>query len=241
MALSVVRTVMLPLLAAVLVPGLSAQTRLPPIDRFLMDRTEEVALARSAGPGDVGTNASIMVLTAAGYEKAVEGRNGFVCFVGRGWSGPVIRVRNGTKVVSPDATDPKVKAPHCFNSAAASSILQWHMFNTRALIGGATFEDLEGIDAQAVQSGELETPKAGAMAYMTSSRQYLGDNVENWRPHLMFYLPYAETTLFGNPGTLANGFPFIVEAGTTWAIGIVPIGVFSDGSTPTWQPLARGN
>jgi hypothetical protein len=42
-----------------------------PIDQYLMDRDAE--------------NASVIVLTRHGYETAVQGKNGWVCWVGRGW------------------------------------------------------------------------------------------------------------------------------------------------------------
>src|SRR6202453_2305332 len=56
-----------------------------PIEQYLMERDAEIALARSAAPDAISHDASVIVLTRHGYETAVEGKNGWVCWVGRGW------------------------------------------------------------------------------------------------------------------------------------------------------------
>jgi len=57
-----------------------------PVDQYLMaDRNEEIALARSAAPESVARDATVMVLGRHGYETAIQGKNGFVCFVERSW------------------------------------------------------------------------------------------------------------------------------------------------------------
>ena len=60
-----------------------------PLDQYLMtDRNAEIALARSAAPAALSRDAMVLVLGRKGYETAVEGKNGFVCVVGRSWSSP---------------------------------------------------------------------------------------------------------------------------------------------------------
>ena len=56
-----------------------------PVEQYLMDRDAEIALARSAAPDAISHDASVIVLTRHGYETAVQGKNGWVCWVGRGW------------------------------------------------------------------------------------------------------------------------------------------------------------
>ena len=56
-----------------------------PIEQYLMDRTAEITLARSASPESISRDATILVLGRQGYETAVQGKNGFVCMVGRAW------------------------------------------------------------------------------------------------------------------------------------------------------------
>ncbi len=41
-----------------------------------MNRDAEIALARSAAPGTISRDASVLVLTGRGYEYAVQGKNG---------------------------------------------------------------------------------------------------------------------------------------------------------------------
>ena len=47
---------------------------------------EEIALARTAAPPSISSNAEVMVLSDGGYQTAVRGTNGFVCLVERSWN-----------------------------------------------------------------------------------------------------------------------------------------------------------
>src|SRR5215469_12426794 len=59
------------------------------IEQYLMpDRNAEIAMARSAAPEAISSDAKILVLGWRGYETAIEGRNGFVCMVERSWIQP---------------------------------------------------------------------------------------------------------------------------------------------------------
>lgn len=216
-----------------LVPGCRAQdTRLGPIEPFLMERDAEVDLARSAGPRGIGAEATVWVLTPEGYEIAEEGKNGFHCFVGRGWSGPIVfRRPDGPEVVIPDARDPSVRAPHCFSPEAARSILPWQRLRTTALLTGVPFEGLAAEAERALSAGELRVPGPGAFAYMTSPRQRLGPAFGAWRPHVMLYLPYTDDDAWGSTG-FSNDFPSVVEDGTAWSVVVIPMARFSDGSRP---------
>ena len=67
----------------------TAYPNMAPLDQYLMaDRDAEIALARSAAPDAISGDARIQVLGRHGYETAVEGKNGFVCLVERGWMSP---------------------------------------------------------------------------------------------------------------------------------------------------------
>ena len=206
-------------------------TRIGSIDRFLMPRADEIALARSAGPAAVAAGAAVLVLTPHGYEQAVSGSNGFTCFVGRGWSGPVVSIQNGTRVVSAGATDPKFLAPHCFNASASETVVPWHQLMTTALIAGTPVEDLHQVTGEALEAGQLKVPGPGAMAYMISRGQYLGPRFGHWKPHIMMYTPYATNALMGAEG-FSHDYPSVTGAGTPWAITVIPIEKFSDGSAP---------
>src|SRR5690348_13900484 len=66
--------------------GTTRYRTMAPVEQYLMDRTAEVALARTAAPESISRDAGVIVLGRHGYETAVRSRNGFVCYVGRGWS-----------------------------------------------------------------------------------------------------------------------------------------------------------
>src|ERR1700752_1879302 len=83
--------------------------KMAPIEQYLMDRDAEIALARSAAPDAISHDASVIVLTRHGYESAVEGKNGWVCWVGRGWMGMFDH---------PEFWNPKVRAAECINPPA---------------------------------------------------------------------------------------------------------------------------
>ena len=86
-----------------------------PLDQYLIpDENAEIALARSAAPASISDAAEVMVLRRDGYATAVKGSNGFLCIVERSWANPS------------DASDfwnPKMRAPTCYNAAAASTFL----------------------------------------------------------------------------------------------------------------------
>src|SRR6202167_1020883 len=116
------KTFALAAFALAVVPGtwraqaLDAKTPYPSmaaLDHYLMpDRNAEIALARSAAPDSISHDAKVLVLGPHGYETAVEGTNGFVCIVERGWMAPFD---------NPEFWNPKIRGPLCFNPPAARS------------------------------------------------------------------------------------------------------------------------
>jgi hypothetical protein len=72
--------IMAPLLAisiGFLVSNAAAQSdpypKMAPVDQYLMEKTAEIQLARSAAPDSISRDATILVLGRQGYETAVEG------------------------------------------------------------------------------------------------------------------------------------------------------------------------
>ncbi|HKU26631.1 MAG TPA: zf-HC2 domain-containing protein, partial [Candidatus Sulfotelmatobacter sp.] len=139
------------------------------IEQYLMpDRNAEIALARSAAPAAISSDARILVLGWRGYETAIEGRNGFVCMVERSWMSPFN---------SPEFWNPKVRVPMCFNPAAARSILPLSIKRTEMVLAGLSkAQMIDGIKAE-FDHKELPTPQPGAMCYMMSRAGYLNDAV----------------------------------------------------------------
>lgn len=199
----------------------SPYPRMAPIQEYLMDRSAEITLARSAAPPSISGKAEVMVLTQHGYETAVKGTNGFVCAVERSWFA-------GTD--DPDFWNPKVRGPICFNSAAARSQRPILIKRTEFVLASASKDRiLQGIKA-AFEKKELVEPLPGSMCYMLSREGYLGDDVGRWRPHLMFFVPLTEAAEWGGnlPGSPILGVKDVPDRTTVF---LIPVGRWSDGSS----------
>jgi hypothetical protein len=174
-------------LALVGLPGGMEQARaqtnpyaaMAPLDQYLMPMDAEIALARSAAPASVSGDATVMVLGRQGYTVAVQGKNGFLCYVERSWA---------KNTDAPDFWNPKMRAPNCFNAAAAMSITPIYMMKTRLVLAGKSKAEIAQTIGAALDSGELPALAPGAMCYMMSKDQYLNDEAHNWHPHVMFYV-----------------------------------------------------
>jgi hypothetical protein len=151
-----------------------------PLDQYLIaDEKVEIALARSAAPASVSDGAEVMVLRRAGYTTAVNGSNGFVCIVERSWA-------NTTD--DPQFWNPKVRAPHCFNPAAAITFLPIFLMKSKLVLAGKSQAEIAAEIASALEKRELPALAPGTMVYMMSKQQYLNDRGTSWHPHLMFYV-----------------------------------------------------
>ncbi len=110
-----------------------AQTPNPtmaPIEQYRMaSQSDEIALARSAAPASVSSEAEILTLASRGYKTAARGKNGFVCIVERAWA---------NEYDSAEFWNPKVRAPICFNAAAARSVLPGYLRRTEWALTGAS-------------------------------------------------------------------------------------------------------
>jgi hypothetical protein len=157
-----------------------AYPAMAPLKQYLMPKAAEIALARSAAPPSVSAGATVMVLTPHGYTTATKGSNGFVCMVGRSWD------QNPTK---PEFWNPKMRAPICFNAAAARTFMPIGLLKTKLVLAGTPRSQIAGKIAAAFDDGNLPALAPGSMCYMMSKQQYLNDNAKNWHPHLMFYEP----------------------------------------------------
>ncbi len=159
-----------------------------PLDRYLMpDRNAEIALARSAAPDSISRDAKILVLGPHGYETAVEGKNGFVCAVERGWMAPFD---------NPQYWNPKIRGPLCFNPPAVRSILPMTYKRTELVLATQSKDQVrEGIATFA--KTELPPLEPGAMTYMMSKDAYLTDGGDHNIAHLMIYTPLIGGAAWG--------------------------------------------
>lgn len=150
-----------------------------PMEKYLMPVDEEVALARSAAPASVADGATVMVLGREGYTTAAQGTNGFLCYVERSWAKPVD---------DPEFWNPQLRAPNCFNDAAARSVAQVYLMKTRLVLAGKSKTAIAQALSAALDDKQLSALEPGGMCYMMSKQQYLSDRDKNWYPHLMFYV-----------------------------------------------------
>ena len=158
-----------------------------PIDQYLMDRTAEIALARSAAPDSISRDAEVLVLGPHGFETAVKGTNGFVCIVGRSW----------TSTVDPEYWNPKVRVPMCVNAPAARTYLPRIAKITELGLAGQTLAQVNDAMAAAVAGKEFPPMESGAMCYMMGKPGYGGDSVPHWPSHLMFFFSQTDAAIWG--------------------------------------------
>ena len=91
----------------------------PPLSEYLMEEAAEIALARSAAPDNVSGPATVKVLTPKGFKVVVEGKNGFVCLVLRGWGAPTYSpppLREYVYVAD-------LRAPICFDAISSRTMM----------------------------------------------------------------------------------------------------------------------
>lgn len=155
----------------------SPYPKMAPIDQYLMSRDAEIALARSAAPASISRDATVLVLGRKGYETAAEGKNGFVCLVARGWSGPFDW---------PEFWNPKIRAPDCLNPQAARSLVPVFRLRAKLTLAGHSKAEMLAAVTAAYKNKELPELESGGMDYMMSKAAYLTDEGDHNMPHLMF-------------------------------------------------------
>jgi len=199
-----------------------------PLEEYLIaDRDVEVALARTAAPPAISKDATVLVLTRHGYQAAVEGKSGFVCFVDRSWSGPFD---------DPEYWNPRKRGPTCMNAPAARSALPVTYRLTELALAGQSKDAILARMKESIARKEFGLPEVGSMSYMMSKSQYLNDNSPHWHSHLMFYMPGemnasvwganlpSGSAVFGGGADLPGG------GRMPWTLFFVPVPSWSDGT-----------
>lgn len=196
-----------------------------PLDQYLIaDRDAEIALARSAAPPALSNDANVLVLEKDGYHTAIEGKNGFTCLVERSWISPLD---------STDFWNPKLRGPICYNPPGVRSILPYTILRTKLILGGLTKDQMVEKIQTELAGNLLPMPEPGAMSYMMSKSQYLGDRGVHWHPHLMFHLPRMGAASWG---ANLDGSPVVFDTDHTQGpepetIFMVPVDHWSDGTS----------
>jgi len=194
-----------------------------PVDQYLMpDRDAEIALARGAAPDAISRDATILVLGRHGYETAVEGKNGFVCAVERGWTAPTD---------NPEFWNPKNRSPICYNPPAVHSVLPLTIKRSELVLAGKTIAQIQEWEKAAYAKKDLPTIlEPGAMSYMMSKEGYLTDDDSHNLAHLMFYTPVMEKAKWG--ADVPNSPVILLQTGPPepFTVFLVPTGKWSDGT-----------
>lgn len=221
-------------LAAVIAPRreLHAQTdkspypNMAPVDQYLMNRDAEIALARSAAPESISRDATILVLGRHGYEKALEGKNGFVCIVDRAWT---------SNFDAPEFWNPKIRGPVCYNPPAARSVLPATYLRAELALAGLSKAQIADRLKAAYEKKELPALEPAAMSYMLSKEAYLTDSPitkdgAHCLAHLMFYTPIIDGSTWG--ADLPKSPVHLVFSGgpEPFEVFISLTGLWSDGS-----------
>jgi hypothetical protein len=194
------------------------------IAEYLMaDRSAEIDLARTAAPESISHEATVLILGAHGYETAVEGKNGFVCVVERGWMSPAD---------AQEFWNPKIRGPICFNPPAARSVLPITYRRTEMVLAGKTKAEIIDDNKAAFENRQLPALEPGSMSYMMSKEAYLTDRDDHNLAHLMFYAPALDGADWGadlpkSPVMLNPQF----KGAEPIDVFVVPVGRWSDGTS----------
>jgi len=193
-----------------------------PIEQYrIADPQAEVALARSAAPPSISADAEVLVLGKSGYEVAVKGKNGFVCWVERSWT---------AGFDDPEFWNPKQRGPDCYNPPAARSVLPQFLERTQWALAGLTRSQMVEKARAAFASHEFTAPEAGSASFMMSKEGYLSDESPGpWLPHVMLFVPHGQAATWGAG---LEGSPIFGADRTPYETTIlfVPVRRWSDGS-----------
>ncbi|HSC47411.1 MAG TPA: hypothetical protein VLG68_04945 [Gammaproteobacteria bacterium] len=202
--------------------GKAAYPDMAPLEQYRSaSLADEIALARSAAPASISDDAEILTLGAHGYETAVKGRNGFVCYVSRSWD---------QDFDNAEFWNPKMRGPMCLNPAAVRSVLPSYLKLTAWVLAGVSKTEMLNRTKAALAAKQITAPEPGAMSYMLSKGGYLGDNAGgHWHPHVMLYLPRTDAAVWGAdlPGSPIFSFSSDLRPLT---IFFVPVSKWSDGT-----------
>jgi hypothetical protein len=192
-----------------------------PVEQYrIASRDDEIALARSAAPPSISGDAQVLVLGSRGYETAVKGTNGFVCFVERSW---------GAGFDEPEFWNPKGRAPNCYNPIAVRTVLPQYLKRTEWVLAGLTREQMIDKTKTAAESHTFKAPDAGAFSFMLSKNGYVGDDAAGpWLPHVMLFVPRGAASTWGSN---TEGSPVFSHDRTMETTTLfVPVRTWSDGS-----------
>jgi hypothetical protein len=211
-------------------PATSSYPTMAPIEQYrAASPADEIAFARTAAPPSISSDAKVLVLGTHGYEAAVEGKNGFVCFVQRSWA---------AGFDDPEFWNPKIRSPNCFNAQAARTELPQYLKRTEWVVAGASKQEMIDRTRAAIADQSFKSPEPGAFSFMLSKSSYVNDQAGGpWVPHVMFFIPHGQAAAWGAG---LEGSPILGQEGTEIesTVLFIPVRRWSDGS-PAMPPAGQ--
>ena len=188
----------------------------------------EIALATSAAPAELSSNATVYAVRDGKVLTLRAGTNGSSCMVARDSHAGSLY-------------------PICYNPEGTRTVLERELMQVRLRTLGVAEDSIDRAVEAAYRSGELEIPKDIALAYMMSPQQVLfsnarkeGRRVGAWHPHLMLYVPGATPAKFGLSDS-GTGDPIQVGSpGTPQAEVIVKLPKWADGKPVAGRTFQEG-
>jgi hypothetical protein len=204
--------------------------KMAPLEQYLMpDKAAEIALARSAAPASISHDATVLVLGHNGYEQAVQGKNGFVCWVARSWMGPFDW---------PEFWNPKVRGADCLNPQAARALVPVIYLRGKLAMAGRSKAEMVTALKAAYAHKQIPDLESGAMDYMMSKSSYLTDQGGHDMPHLMFFTQVKDANDWGsgaaNSPVMSAPYWFFTPDQQAQVKGLPPILVFLV-AVPAWS------
>ena len=188
----------------------------------------EIALATSAAPAELSSNATVYAVRDGKVLTLRAGTNGSSCMVARDSHAGSLY-------------------PICYNPEGTRTVLERELMQVRLRTLGVAEDSIDRAVEAAYRSGELEIPRDIALAYMMSPQQVLfsnarkeGRRVGAWHPHLMLYVPGATPAKFGLSDS-GTGDPIQVGSpGTPQAEVIVKLPKWADGKPVGGRTFQEG-
>jgi hypothetical protein len=171
-------------------PAYAQPTDKPPVGPAeLLPQEREIALALTAAPASVASDVDVYVLRRGGFVKVRSGTSGMSCLVQR--------------------DHPKSLYPICYDAEASRTILPSEMEVQAMRERGLSEEAIVRTIDAGFENGRYKLPTGNAMSWMMSPEQNLyngphGAHVGQWRPHLMFYMPFLRHEGLGLPPASAR-------------------------------------
>src|SRR5262249_38482645 len=155
----------------------------------------------------VTAKAGVWVHGKAGYEKARDSQNGFVCIV--------------------DHRIPTAVEPQCMDAEGVKTFFPKYQLVASLRAKGTAEADIHKAVKAAFADGTLVAPSRPGVIYMMSSHNVVTIDEDKgvaapFPPHLMFYAPNLSSADLGSDGTPMSPL-FVVDEKTPHALMIVAV------------------